>query len=105
MRRYPIKSTGGERPRGAEADLRGPVGDRLYARFSRAPGQPGAQVQEPAEELPELIDPDGRVVADTAAFLRVHLGRDDVEPAREGDALATLLTPGTVRVGDPLVLG
>ncbi|MFE7183055.1 MOSC domain-containing protein [Streptomyces erythrochromogenes] len=105
--RYPIKSTGGERLRSAEVDLRGLVGDRLYAvrdgdgrfgsgkntrRFRRMDGllhlrscflrgQGGPGV----EGLPELIAPDGRVVGDPTAFLRLYLGRDDVELAREGE--------------------
>ncbi|MFI8448533.1 MOSC domain-containing protein [Streptomyces erythrochromogenes] len=62
--RYPIKSTGGE---------------RLRSRFLRGQGGPGA------EGLSELIAPDGRVVDAPTAFLRAHLGREDVEPAREGE--------------------
>ncbi|MFJ6760321.1 MOSC domain-containing protein [Streptomyces sp. NPDC091273] len=102
--RYPIKSTGGELLRGVRVDERGLVGDRLYAvrdaegrfgsgkntrRFRRMDGllhlssryAPGGR--EPGR--PELLDPHGRVVADPTAYLRTHLGRDDVELAREGE--------------------
>ncbi|MFE7100136.1 MOSC domain-containing protein [Streptomyces erythrochromogenes] len=100
--RYPIKSTGGERLRSAEVDLRGLDGDRLYAvrdvngrfgsgkntrRFRRMDGLlhlssrfPGGTAQPP-----ELLDTDGHVVGDPTAFLRAYLGRDDVELAREGE--------------------
>ncbi|MGW6784529.1 MULTISPECIES: MOSC domain-containing protein [unclassified Streptomyces] len=102
--RYPVKSTGGEPLRSAQVDPRGLVGDRLYAvrdaagkfgsgkntrRFRRMDGllhlrsryATGAGETGP----PELLDPDGRVVADPTAFLRAYLGRDDVELAREGE--------------------
>ncbi|WP_404952882.1 MOSC domain-containing protein [Streptomyces sp. 147326] len=102
--RYPIKSTGGELLRCVRVDERGLVGDRLYAvrdedgkfgsgkntrRFRRMDGllhlrsryAPGDH--EPS--LPELLDPHGRVVAAPTAYLRTHLGRDDLELAREGE--------------------
>lgn len=103
--RYPIKSTGGERLRSAEVDHRGMVGDRLYAvrdaegkfgsgkstrRFRRMDGLlnlSSRYAQGPAGEpgTPELIDHQGRAVADATAYLRAYLGRDDVELAREGE--------------------
>ncbi|MGO4459845.1 MOSC domain-containing protein [Streptomyces sp. M-16] len=98
--RYPIKSTGGERLRGAEVDGRGLVGDRLYAvrdgegrfgsgkntrRFRRMDGLLHLSSRYPeGSGRPELIDPQGRPVADPTAYLRTYLGRDDVELAREG---------------------
>ncbi|WP_030718178.1 MOSC domain-containing protein [Streptomyces sp. NRRL S-237] len=102
--RYPIKSTGGERLRSVAVDERGLVGDRLYAvrdgegkfgsgkntrRFRRMDGLLQLSSRYPrgtAEQgLPELLDPHGNVVADPTAYLRGHLGREDVELAREGE--------------------
>ncbi|MFC5148859.1 MOSC domain-containing protein [Streptomyces aureoversilis] len=98
--RYPIKSTGGERLRRADVDVRGLAGDRLFAvrdgegrfgsgkntrRFRRMPGllrlrsrYPDGQV-----ERPELLDPQGAPVPEPTAYLRRYLGRNDVELARE----------------------
>ncbi|MFD5623867.1 MOSC domain-containing protein [Streptomyces yangpuensis] len=101
MWRYPIKSTGGELLQSVQVDLRGLVGDRLYAvrdgdgrfgsgkntrRFRRMDGllHLSSRFADGTGEPPELLDTDGRVVADPTAHLRVHLGRDDVELAREG---------------------
>ncbi|MFE1877607.1 MOSC domain-containing protein [Streptomyces sp. NPDC059496] len=102
--RYPIKSTGGERLHRADVDERGLVGDRLFAvrdaegkfgsgkntrRFRRMDGllhlrsRYPRSIPEPGP--PELLDPHGNVVADPTAYLRSHLGRDDVELAREGE--------------------
>ncbi|MFJ6368734.1 MOSC domain-containing protein [Streptomyces virginiae] len=102
--RYPIKSTGGERLRSVAVDERGLVGDRLYAvrdgegrfgsgkntrRFRRMDGLLQLSSRYPrgtAEQgPPELLDPHGHVVADPTAYLRAHLGRPDVELAREGE--------------------
>ncbi|WP_406083744.1 MOSC domain-containing protein [Streptomyces virginiae] len=102
--RYPIKSTGGERLRSVAVDERGLVGDRLYAvrdgagkfgsgkntrRFRRMDGLLQLSSRYPrgtAEQVPpELLDPHGIVVADPTAYLRGHLGREDVELAREGE--------------------
>lgn len=102
--RYPIKSTGGERLRSVAVDERGLVGDRLYAvrdgegkfgsgkntrRFRRMDGLLQLSSRYPrgtAEQGPaELLDPHGQVVADPTAYLRRHLGRPDVELAREGE--------------------
>ncbi|MEY2227201.1 MULTISPECIES: MOSC domain-containing protein [Streptomyces] len=102
--RYPIKSTGGERLRSVAVDERGLVGDRLYAvrdgagkfgsgkntrRFRRMDGLLQLSSRYPrgtAEQVPpELLDPHGNVVADPTAYLRGHLGREDVELAREGE--------------------
>ncbi|WP_327739621.1 MOSC N-terminal beta barrel domain-containing protein [Streptomyces nojiriensis] len=103
--RYPVKSTGGERLHSVDVDERGLVGDRLYAvrdaegrfgsgkntrRFRRMDGllhlgsryPRGTPGPEPGP--PELLDPHGNPVADPTAYLRSHLGRDDVELAREG---------------------
>ncbi|MGW2276029.1 MOSC N-terminal beta barrel domain-containing protein [Streptomyces yangpuensis] len=99
--RYPIKSTGGELLQSAQVDLRGLVGDRLYAvrdghgrfgsgkntrRFRRMDGllHLSSRCAAGAGEPPVLFDTDGRAVADPTAHLRAYLGRDDVEPAREG---------------------
>ncbi|MEU6294236.1 MOSC domain-containing protein [Streptomyces erythrochromogenes] len=99
--RYPVKSTGGERLRSAEVDLRGLVGDRLYAvrdadgrfgsgkntrRFRRMAGLLHLSSRFPGgtAEPPELLDTDGHVVDDPTAFLRAYLGRDAIELAREG---------------------
>jgi uncharacterized protein YcbX len=100
--RYPIKSMGGERLESADVDERGLLGDRLYAvrdsegrfgsgkttrRFRRMPGLLRLRSRYPeADPLaePELLDPDGVPVADTCAYLRRYLQRDDVEVAREG---------------------
>ncbi|MGW7364044.1 MOSC domain-containing protein [Streptomyces sp. NPDC054841] len=98
--RYPIKSTGGERLERADVDVRGMVGDRLYAvrdaeggigsgkntrRFRRMTGllELHSRYADGAEE-PELLDPHGAAVPDPTAYLRHYLGRDDVEVAREG---------------------
>ncbi|MFI8388936.1 MOSC domain-containing protein [Streptomyces sp. NPDC085540] len=102
--RYPIKSTGGELLDSVDVDERGMVGDRLFAvrdaegkfgsgkntrRFRRMNGLLHLRSRYPRStpELgpPELLDPHGNVVADPAAYLRTHLGRDDVELAREGE--------------------
>ncbi|MFJ6054195.1 MOSC domain-containing protein [Streptomyces sp. NPDC092307] len=102
--RYPIKSTGGERLRSVAVDERGMVGDRLFAvrdaegkfgsgkntrRFRRMDGllHLGSRYPHNAPEPgpPELLDPHGNVVADPTAYLRDHLGREDVELAREGE--------------------
>ncbi|PWK70928.1 hypothetical protein BCL76_10433 [Streptomyces sp. CG 926] len=102
--RYPIKSTGGERLRSVAVDERGMVGDRLFAvrdaegkfgsgkntrRFRRMDGllHLGSRYPNNAPEPgpPELLDPHGNVVADPTAYLRDHLGREDVELAREGE--------------------
>lgn len=104
--RYPIKSTGGERLHRVDVDERGLVGDRLFAvrdaqgkfgsgkntrRFRRMDSllHLGSRyprgVSGPDPGAPELLDPVGRAVADPTAYLRAHLGRDDVELAREGD--------------------
>jgi uncharacterized protein YcbX len=99
--RYPIKSLGGEMVNEAATDLRGLVGDRLYAvrdaegkfgsgkttrRFRRMPGLLRLRSRYPggeATEFPELLDPDGRPVPDPTAYVRLYLNRDDVEVARE----------------------
>ncbi|WP_328786810.1 MOSC domain-containing protein [Streptomyces sp. NBC_00273] len=102
--RYPIKSTGGERLHRADVDERGLVGDRLFAvrdaegkfgsgkntrRFRRMDGLLHLRSRYPRSAPepgpPELLDPHGNVVADPTAYLRSHLGRDDVELAREGE--------------------
>ncbi|MGW6843614.1 MOSC domain-containing protein [Streptomyces sp. NPDC054958] len=102
--RYPIKSTGGERLRRVAVDERAMVGDRLFAvrdaegkfgsgkntrRFRRMDGLLHLSSRYPhnAPEPgpPELLDPHGNVVADPTAYLRDHLGREDVELAREGE--------------------
>lgn len=100
--RYPIKSTGGETLRSVEVDQRGVRGDRLYAvrdaegkfgsgkntrRFRRMDGllHLSSRYTDDAADEPELLDPDGRPVADATQFIRGYLGRDDVEVAREGD--------------------
>ncbi|WP_405790224.1 MOSC domain-containing protein [Streptomyces sp. NBC_01367] len=102
--RYPIKSTGGERLHRADVDERGLVGDRLFAvrdaegkfgsgkntrRFRRMDGLLHLRSRYPRSTPepgpPELLDPHGNVVADPTAYLRSHLGRDDVELAREGE--------------------
>ncbi|MFD3470711.1 MOSC domain-containing protein [Streptomyces sp. NPDC058682] len=102
--RYPIKSTGGERLDSVDVDERGLVGDRLYAvrdaegkfgsgkntrRFRRMDGLLHLRSRYPRSTPepgpPELLDPHGNVVADPAAYLRTHVGRDDVELAREGE--------------------
>ncbi|WKD37002.1 MOSC N-terminal beta barrel domain-containing protein [Streptomyces xanthophaeus] len=102
--RYPIKSTGGERLHSVDVDERGLVGDRLFAvrdaegrfgsgkntrRFRRMDGllRLSSRYARNTQELgpPELIDPHGNMVADPTAYLRTHLGRDDVELAREGE--------------------
>ncbi|MET9694524.1 MOSC N-terminal beta barrel domain-containing protein [Streptomyces sp. NPDC006514] len=102
--RYPIKSTGGELLDSVDVDERGLVGDRLFAvrdaegkfgsgkntrRFRRMDGLLHLRSRYPRSTPepgpPELLDPHGNVVADPAAYLRTHLGRDDVELAREGE--------------------
>ncbi|MFJ6482452.1 MULTISPECIES: MOSC domain-containing protein [unclassified Streptomyces] len=102
--RYPIKSTGGERLDSADVDERGLVGDRLFAvrdaegkfgsgkntrRFRRMDGLLHLSSRYPRSTPepgpPELLDPHGNVVTDPTAYLRTHLGRDDVELAREGE--------------------
>ncbi len=100
--RYPIKSTGGELLTQVEVDHRGIVGDRLFAvrdgegkfgsgkntrRFRRMAGLLQLRSRctaDPGDE-PQLLDPDGRPVADPTAYLRRYLGRDDVTLAREGE--------------------
>ncbi|MGE7384780.1 MOSC domain-containing protein [Streptomyces sp. NPDC004126] len=99
--RYPVKSTGGELLFEAEADARGLVGDRLYAvrdadgklgsgkntrRFRRMPGLLRLRSRYPdgvVAGVPELLDADGVPAPDATACVRRHLGRDDVEVARE----------------------
>ncbi|MCQ8771962.1 MOSC domain-containing protein [Streptomyces telluris] len=98
--RYPIKSTGGERLRRADVDVRGLVGDRLFAvrdgegrfgsgkntrRFRRMPGLLRLRSRYPdgPAERPELLDPQGVPVPEPTAYLRRYLGRNDVELARE----------------------
>ncbi|MEV4502525.1 MOSC domain-containing protein [Streptomyces klenkii] len=98
--RYPIKSTGGERLDRADAGPRGLEGDRLYAvrdaegrfgsgkntrRFRRMPGLLDLRSRYPDGPAgrPELLDPYGTAVPDPTAYLRRHLGRDDVGLARE----------------------
>ncbi|MFF4389539.1 MOSC domain-containing protein [Streptomyces sp. NPDC001552] len=102
--RYPIKSTGGEQLDSVDVDERGLVGDRLFAvrdaegkfgsgkntrRFRRMDGLLHLRSRYPRSTPepgpPELLDPHGNVVADPTAYLRSHLGRDDVELAREGE--------------------
>jgi len=99
--RYPIKSTGGERPDRIAVDRRGLAGDRLWAvrdangkfgsgkntrRFRRMPGllQLSARYQH-GHDRPQLLDPAGQPVPDPDVFLRSYLDRDDVTLAREGD--------------------
>ncbi|GIH79607.1 MOSC domain-containing protein [Planobispora longispora] len=99
--RYPIKSTGGELLERAHADTRGIVGDRLFAvrdaegkfgsgkntrRFRRMDGLLRLRSRyRDGAEWPELLDPYGAAVPDATAYLRRHLGRDDVELAREAE--------------------
>jgi uncharacterized protein YcbX len=97
--RYPVKSTGGERLDHVLVEPRGLLGDRLWAvrdangkfgsgkntrRFRRMPGlvQLGSRHRS---ERPQLLGPDGQPVADSDAYLRAYLGRDDVMLAREGE--------------------
>jgi uncharacterized protein len=81
LRRYPVKSLGGERPEALELDRRGVVGDRLWA----------------------LVDRDGKLASGkgTTRFravrgLMVHAARLD------GDAPVVTLADGrSARLGDP----
>lgn len=123
--RYPIKSTGGESLGQADIESRGLAGDRLYAvrdvdgklgsgkntrRFRRMDGLLRLRSRYVAgTTIPQLLGPDGDVVANPATYLRQHLGRDHVEVAREDqishfDALPLhLLSTATLRwVGEAL---
>lgn len=99
--RYPIKSTGGERLDHVVVESRGLVGDRLWAvrdaagkfgsgkntrRFRRMPGLLllGSRYPNGLDE-PQLVDLDGDQVADSDAYLRSYLRRDDVALAPEGE--------------------
>lgn len=100
--RYPIKSVGGEALRQADVDVRGMVGDRLFAirdargklgsgkstrRFTRMDGllHLGARLSPGGLGEPALLDVDGNLVPDANRFLRKYLNRDDVELALEGE--------------------
>jgi uncharacterized protein YcbX len=98
--RYPIKSIPGERLDHVAVEPRGLAGDRLWAvrdatgkfgsgkntrRFRRMSGLlrlASRYVRESDE--PQLLDLAGHPVADSNAFLRAHLGRDDVTVTPEG---------------------
>lgn len=99
--RYPIKSTGGERLDHVAVESRGVLGDRLWAvrdaagrfgsgkntrRFRRMPGLLllGSRYPDGLGE-PQLLDPAGEPVADSDAYLRAYLRRDDVALAPEGE--------------------
>ncbi|KZB83031.1 MOSC domain-containing protein [Amycolatopsis regifaucium] len=97
--RYPIKSTGGELLDHVAVESRGLAGDRLWAvrdaagkfgsgkntrRFRRMPGLLRLGSRYPnGFGQPQLLAPDGRPVADSDAYLRAYLRRDDVELASE----------------------
>lgn len=102
LRRYPVKSLGGEEPARVAIDARGPVGDRLWAvrdpdgklgsgkstrRFRRMEGLPALTAAYDGEE-PVLTFPDGRVLTgpgpEVDAALSDHVGRP-VTLARESD--------------------
>jgi hypothetical protein len=98
--RYPIKSIGGERLDEVAVDARGLAGDRLYAvrdaegkfgsgkntrRFRRKPGLLQLQSRYPGgtvTEVPELVAPDGKPVADPTSYVRRYLDRNDLPPVR-----------------------
>ncbi|MCO1580737.1 MOSC N-terminal beta barrel domain-containing protein [Crossiella sp. SN42] len=99
--RYPIKSTGGERLDQVAVESRGLAGDRLWAvrdaagkfgsgkntrRFRRMPGllRLGSRYPNGLGE-PQLLDTAGQPVADSDAYLRAYLRRDDVALAPEGE--------------------
>jgi uncharacterized protein YcbX len=96
--RYPVKSLGGERLTGVDVDARGLAGDRWWAvrdadgkfgsgkttrRFRRMAGLLRLSARDTGG-VPEVRGPDGEPVPDVDAFLRAHLGRDDVRLAAEG---------------------